>query len=158
MAVQYTGLACFDETSETSLSDEPYVIMSVADRSEVKSYKSDVYNSVDAGDTRADLFEVYRGKPNGIIISVFLMENDEGDPEKYKKEVQTVMESAHAAGTAALATIPIVGAGIAAVAGPLIQAFIPDIVDAFNKRIGTGDDEIGRHNIILTGKDMLLSV
>ena len=50
-----------------------------------------------------------------------------------------------------------VGAGIAAVVGPLVQTFIPALAKSVNGLFGFGDDEIGRQTIVLTGKDMILA-
>jgi hypothetical protein len=100
--------------------------------------------------------ELFRGKPNGLIVDVTLMENDHGDPERFRKEIQAAMTAAHGAGTAALGLIPVVGGAIAAVVGPLIQKFIPDVAKALNSFLGLGDDKIGSERIVLTGKDLIL--
>jgi len=155
VSVAYTGLVCFKETGESSGSDEPYVVLGVNTPFTVASYRTKTYSSVDSNTSRPDLLEIYRGKPNGIAISILLTENDEGDPEKYKKEITAAVQKAHEVGTAALAFIPIVGVGIAAVLGPLIQKFIPNIGKAINDVFGFGDDIIGAQTIVLTGKDMI---
>lgn len=156
VVVHYTGLVCIKETGESSGADEPYVVLGVVTPFSTGSFRSQTYSSVDSNTSRPDLMELYRGKPNGIAISVLLMENDEGDPEKYRKEITAAVQKAHEIGTAAFVFIPIVGVGIAAVLGPLIQKFVPDIGKAINDLFGFGDDRIGNQNIMLTGKDMLL--
>lgn len=158
VAVHYTGLICFKETGEISGSDEPYAIMGVVTPFASNTFKSKVYSSVDSNTSRPDLIEVYRGKPNGISIAVALMENDEGDPDKYRKEITKAVQKAHELGTAACLFIPIIGAGIAAVLGPLIQKFVPAIGKGINDLFDFGDDIIGSQTITLTGKEMLLLV
>lgn len=51
---------------------------------------------------------------------------------------------------------PVVGIGIAAVLGPLIQNFISGIGKAVNGLFGFGDDVVGSQTITLTGKDLLI--
>jgi len=154
--IHYTGLVCIKESSEWSGSDEPYVLLGVLSPFSTGGYRSKTYGGVDSNTSRPDLIEIYRGKPNGLSIDVTLMENDEGNPEKYRKDIEAAMQKAHAAGTLALGFIPVVGAAIAAIAGPLIQKFIPDIAKAVNDLFGFGDDTIGTQRIVLTGKDMIL--
>ena len=154
--LHYTGLVCLRETGEVSGADEPYVLFGVVSPFSGAGFKSQTYSSVDSDTSRPDLMELYRGKPNGLIIEVTLMENDHGDPEKFRKEIQTAMTAAHSVGTAALGLIPVVGGAIAAVVGPLIQKFIPDVAKALNSFLGLGDDKIGSERIVLTGKDLIL--
>ena len=154
--LNYTGLVCIKETGESSGADEPYVLMGVMTPFNGYGLRSRTYSSVDSNTSRPDVMEVYRGKPNGIALHVTLMENDEGDPDKYRKEITDAFQKAHQIGTAALAFIPVVGVGIAAVLGPLIQKFVPAIGKAINDLFGFGDDTIGVQNIVLTGKDLIL--
>lgn len=154
--LHYTGLVCLRETGEVSGADEPYVLFGVVSPFSGAGFKSQTYSGVDSDTSRPDLLELYRGKPNGLIIEVTLMENDHGDPEKFRKEIQTAMTAAHTVGTAALGLIPVVGGAIAAVVGPLIQKFIPDVAKALNSFLGLGDDKIGSERIVLTGKDLIL--
>lgn len=156
VVLHYTGLVCLRETGETSGADEPYVLMGVVSPFSSAAFRSQTYSSVDSDTSRPDLIEIYRGKPNGLILEITLMENDHGDPEKFRKEIQTAMTAAHGLGTAALGLIPVVGGAIAAVVGPLIQKFIPEVAKAVNNLFGFGDDKIGSERIVLTGKDLIL--
>ena len=156
VAVAYTGLVCFQETGESSGADEPYAVLGVVTPFATSSHRTKTYSGVDSQTSRPDLLEVYRGKPNGISISVLLVEQDQGDPAKYQKEITAALQKVHEAGTLALGFIPIVGVGIAAVLGPLIQHFIPNIGKAVNGLFGFGDDIIGSQVITLTGKDMIV--
>lgn len=156
VAVAYTGLVCFQETGESSGADEPYAVLGVVAPFGTSSHRTKTYGGVDSQTSRPDLLELYRGKPNGLVLSVLLVEQDEGDPAKYQKEITAALQQAHNVGTLALGFIPIVGAGIAAVVGPLIQKFIPGIGKAVNGIFGFGDDIIGSQVITLTGKDLIL--
>lgn len=159
VAVQYTGLMCYEESDwdQSSDSDEPYVVIGIVTPFETGAYQTPTFSNVDSGDSIPGLMEIYRGKPNGIAITVRLMEHDEGDRNKYTEDIAKAMTTAHSAGTLALGLIPVVGAGIAAVVGPLIQKFIPDIAKSVNGLFGFGDEEIGRQTIMLTGKEMILA-
>lgn len=158
VVVHYTGLHAFGETDydQGSDSDEPYVIVSVATPQRTATLRSRVYEDVDGGETRPDLIEVYRGRPYGITISTVVMEHDFGDPEHYRKEVQTTVDVAHGIGTAALGLIPIVGPFVAAVAGPSLGALMPKVGQAINDLLDTGDDRIGTGELIWTAKQMVL--
>jgi len=159
VVVHYTGLQCFQETGEISGSDEPYAIIGIIDPITKNSttFTTPTYGSVDSGSVRPAADLIYRGVPNGIAIIVKLMEADEGDKNKYKKEITDAVQKAHEFGTQALGAIPIVGTAIAAIVGPLIQAFIPAIGGGIQHIFNFGDDQIGYEVIILTAKDMLLA-
>ena len=156
VVVHYTGLVCIRETGEISGADEPYVVLGTVSPFSHGAYQSATYSSVDSNTSRADLMEIYRGKPNGLAIAVRLMEHDHGNRNKITQDLAAAMTQVHKVGTEALKFIPVVGSGIAAIAGPVIQSFIPGIADAVDRVLGLGDDEIGRQTIVLTGKDMLL--
>jgi hypothetical protein len=158
VVVHYTGLHAFGETDwdQGSGSDEPYVITSVSTPRIADTKTSQVYSDVDAGETRPDLVEVYRGRPYGINVASVVMENDFGDPEKYKKQVQDVVMGVHTAGTLALGLIPVVGPVVAAIAGPALGTLMPSIGGAINDLFDWGDDRIGSATITLTARDMVL--
>ena len=159
VVVHYTGLMCFKESLEdqSSDSDEPYVVIGIVTPFGSGAYRSRTYSDVDSNESYRDLMEIYRGKPNGIALTLRLMEHDYGDRNKITQDIAKGMTQVHKLGTEALKLIPVVGSGIAAIAGPLIQQFIPGIAGAVNSIFGFGDDEIGRQTIVLTGKDMILA-
>lgn len=158
VVVHYTGLNCFGETDwdQGSSSDEPYVIVSIATPEIAATYRSQVYSDVDGGESRPDLIEIYRGKPYGATISTVLMENDFGDPNRYKKQVQDVVMGVHTAGTIALGLIPVAGPIIAAIAGPSLGALMPSIGGALSDAFDWGDDRLGSANFTLSAKQMVL--
>jgi hypothetical protein len=159
VVVHYTGLMCFKESVEdqSSDSDEPYVVIGTVTPFGSGAFRSKTYSGVDTNESYPDLMEIYRGKPNGFALTLRLMEHDHGDRNKITQDIAKGMTEVHKIGTKALEFIPVVGSGIAAVAGPLIQQFIPGIAGSVNRIFGFDDDEIGRQTIVLTGKDMILA-
>ncbi len=158
VVVHYTGLYCFGETDwdQGSSADEPYAILSVTTPQVATTVTTQIYTDVDSGDSRPDLLELYRGRPYGLNLGVVLMENDFGDPNKYKDEVQAVVTGVHTAGTLALGLIPLVGPFIAAVAGPGLGTLIPAVSGAINDLFDWGDDRIGGANITVPAKQLVL--
>ncbi len=84
------------------------------------------------------------------------MEHDEGDPNKYREEVQNVVMKVHEAGTLALGLIPVAGIAIAAVVGPALGQLMPKIGDAINNLFNWGDDRIGSEVNTLSARQMVL--
>lgn len=119
--------------------------------------QSKTYSDVGSSESNPDSMEIYRGKPNGIAITFRLMEHDEGDRNKYTNDIAKAMTAVHSAGTLGLEFILVVGAGIVAVVGPLVQKFIPGLAKSVNDIFGFGNDEVGRRTIVLTGKDTILA-
>lgn len=158
VVVHYTGLHCFGETDwdQGSTEDEPYVIFGVTTPQIAATYRTQVYSDVDAGESRPDLMEIYRGRPYGINLASVLMENDFGDPNKYKEEVQKVVMGVHSAGTLALGLIPVVGPIIAAIAGPALGSLMPSIGGAINDLFDWGDDQLGSSKQTVSAKQMVL--
>ncbi len=158
VVVHYTGLFCFGETDwdQGSDSDEPYVILSIVTPEVNSTVRSKVYSDVDGGEARPDLIELYRGKPYGMVIGTVLMENDFGNPDHYKETVKTIVNTTHEAGLIALNFIPIVGPVVSTLADTFITPLMPDLADAINDALDTGDDEIASGNVVLTGRQMVL--
>jgi hypothetical protein len=158
VVVHYTGLHCFGETDwdQGSSEDEPYVILGVTTPQIAATYRTQVYSDVDAGESRPDLLEIYRGRPYGINLAAVLMENDFGSPDRYKDEVQAAVMAVHVAGTAALGLIPTVGPIIAAIAGPALGKLMPKVGGAISDLFDWGDDRIGGSNMTVSAKQMVL--
>lgn len=158
VVVHYTGLVCFGETDwdQASPSDEPYAIISVSTPKMADTKRSQIYSGVDAGEARPDLLELYRGRPYGINLGSVVMENDFGDPDAYKKQVQDVVMGVHTAGTIALGLIPVVGPIIAAIAGPALGSLMPSIGGAISDAFDWGDDRIGSGTTTLSARQMVL--
>jgi LGFP repeat len=160
VVVHYTGMYAFAETDSDrfgTTSDEPYVLLGVITPSlSLAAVQSQIYDDVDAGDSRPDLIELYRGMPEGIAISVLLMEHDEGDPEKYKAAVTAGVVAGAGALAAAMAAIPVVGPFLAPVAAGFFSSIAPDVISAVNDLIGAGDDVLGNTVLQLTAKQMVV--
>jgi hypothetical protein len=158
VVVHYTGLYCFGETDwdQASSADEPYVIISVSTPKMADTTRTQVYSEVDDGESRPDLLEIYRGRPYGINISSVVMEQDFGDPDRYKKEVQEIVMKTHEAGTLALGLIPVVGPIVAAIAGPALGTLMPSIGGAISDMFDWGDDRIGGATLTLSAKQMVV--
>ncbi len=145
IAVRYKGLYCFGDTRAPG-DDEPYVIFGVvptpgAQPSAVRTRIYDGDDSVDAGDSRPDHLELYRGFPGTVAIGIFLWENDHGNPDHY---LGLVKQGADLAGKG-------IGQACGALFGPeagpacegIWKAVAPEIVGAVNGLLGTGDDLLG---------------
>lgn len=158
VVLHYTGLHCFGETDSDQLSsaDEPYFVLAVTTPQTKMVVNTQIYSDVDGGDSRPDLLELYRGPPYGINIGAALMEHDFGDPNKYRDDIQSAVDKAHAAGTLLLWQIPVVGPAVAAIAGPLLGKLMPEIAQAINDLLDTGDDTIGGTNLTLTARQMVV--
>lgn len=98
VVVRYTGLACFGETDHDQFSsaDEPYVIFGVVPVVPMppSAPRTVIYEDVDAGDSRIDNIELYRGLPYGLSLTAALYEHDFSDPEKMRRELQEVIDVA----------------------------------------------------------------
>jgi hypothetical protein len=167
VVVHYTGLHCFGETDTDQPlglgqgADEPYVAMGVIPPSLPPGAKppvhvSQIYDDVDAGESRPDLLEIYRGKPGGLALAVVLIEHDTGHPDTYKAEIQAAVAKAVPVVTAVLAFIPFVGPVLAAVAGPILQVAAPVIGAEINRLADFGDDLIGQTTVALSAKEMVV--
>ena len=158
VVVHYTGLHAFGETDwdQGSSADEPYVIFAMTTPKNVWGATSRVYAGVDGGEQRPDLLELYRGRPYGLNVGIVLMENDFGEPNKYRDEDITVVTGVHTAGTLALGLIPVVGPIIAAIAGPSLGALMPAIGGAISDAFDWGDDRIGSTTVTFSARDLVL--
>jgi hypothetical protein len=157
VSVRYTGLACFSTTDGFG-SDEPYVLFATVPAPGTglpSAPRTMIYTDVDGGDTREDLIELYRGLPYGLALVFVLMEHDTGDPDKYKDTVKTTVDQVVNGAGIATGAIPVVGPFLAPVAKAILQALAPDIVDAVNEVLGTGEDRVGEVSMVLSAKDMV---
>jgi hypothetical protein len=159
IAVRYTGLACFGETDDGTFSahDEPYVIFGVVPivPMEPSAPRTVIYEGVDAGDSRIDNIELYRGLPYGLMLKVILFEHDFSDPDQYRELVKNAVAAASTAVTAAVGAVPIVGPFLAIGAGALLAAVGPAITDAIKDVLDTQDDFVGEVSLVVTPKDMV---
>jgi len=162
VSVHYTGIKCFGETDDDrgSDSDEPYVIVGVVTPTGGHTLRSQIYGDVDGGEMRFDPIEVFRGTPAGITLGITLMEWDDGDPDKYRAEVQkgvdAAMKKAVPVIAKALNGVPYVGPALALAATAVLPELEPFITEILNRVLGTGDDTLGSAVITLTAKQMVV--
>jgi len=156
--VRYAGLACFGETNELSDSDEPYVLFGVVSPFPERNTapRTRVYEDVDAGDSREDTIELYRGLPYGLSLTTVLMEHDLSDPDKYQESVKIGVERASDAVALGIGAVPYVGPFVAPVARVILKAIAPDIVEFIDDEIiGAPDDHIGTVVFDVSPRDMV---
>jgi hypothetical protein len=157
VVVSYKGIHCFGETDADGIltdSDEPYAILSYSSPERANTIRSKIYEDVDAGETRQDFIELYRGKPYGIALNVVVIEHGEGNPDKYRDEVRTVVMTAHKAGVVALRAIPFVGPVLALAAEGFLTGFMPQVADKIVEHFG--DRLLRTSNTVLSAKQMVL--
>lgn len=158
VVVRFRGVHCFEETDSDQLSnaDEPYVLMAVLAPTAGDVVRSPIYDGVDAGESRPDTIDIYRGPPWGVSILTILMEYDYGDPDKYQKEIQEVVNTVHEVGVFALEHIPLLGPTIAKAVDKIMKEYLDDIANAFGKALNFQDDKIGQCHVPLDAKQMVL--
>ncbi|MCG8085874.1 MAG: hypothetical protein JAZ13_09170 [Candidatus Thiodiazotropha taylori] len=150
--ILYTGLYCNDDSDDGFIfrgSDEPYVITVALEvlngenitRSERHpiGFQDGHYNDVDSGEHRdGPNAACWSGELPAIELSLIstVMENDEGDPNAYKEEIEVLVNVA-----AAIAAAFNIAVGVA------IKAFVEDILLWL---VDSGDDELGTDVAIIT--------
>jgi LGFP repeat-containing protein len=158
IAIRYKGLYCFGETDEASSADEPYLTFGTVGvpaspgLAVTNAVRSQVYDDVDAGDSRPDVINLYTGVPCGLALGLVLMEHDEGNPN-----LDRVKQGVELAGKAvSLGCGALFGPEAAPVCAGIWGSVSPEIVNTVNDLLGTGDDEIGRWSWEISAKDMIL--
>lgn len=161
--LHYTGLRCFGETDTDGIftdSDEPYTVLGVVTPSGGNEVRSQVYDDVDGGESRPDLIELYRGQPQGMTLSVVLLEHDEGDPEKYRalvgQAVDKAMEKLAPIIAKTVGGVPVVGPVLALAASEGLPLLVPTLSDLLNAALGTDDEVLGKSVLNLTAKQMIV--
>lgn len=158
ISLRYVGFHCFGETDEfPSDSDEPYFTFGVVPNLVEKknTLQTQIYEDVDAGESRADLIELYRGPPLGAAISITLAEHDEGDPHKYRDNVEIAVDKAAEKTIEGLAHIPVIGVPLAVLATVVSVFALPAITDAITDLLGTDDDLVGTVVMSFSPDDMM---
>jgi hypothetical protein len=164
VVVHYTGLVCFGETDVDqggSTDDEPYATIGVlAPDGTKQTVQSQIYDDVDAGESRFEVIEIYRGKPHGLTLSTILREHSDGDPEESRKAVTEAADKAGPALAGAVTFIPVVGPVLGPLASKAYELFRDDLIGALNSfvenTLGFSDRPLGSDLISLTPKQMVL--
>jgi hypothetical protein len=160
VTVTYSGLMCFRESDDNNGvlfddSDEVIVTLgAVSPRTNMTAQTPEV-EDVDTGDGIGASIQLYRGKPEGLAVSILVMEHDSGDANKYKAEIEKAVRVAASGITTGLAAIPKAGPFIAMAAGPFLDKAVPGVARAINDLLNTGDDRIGDGTLVLSAKDMV---
>lgn len=157
VVLRYVGFHCFGETDEISASDEPYITFGVVPilTDKIATVPTKIYEDVNAGQSRGDQIELYRGLPFGLALSVTLAEHDEGDPNKFREHVKGGVEKTGEKIDEAITKAPAVGSVLGPIVGIALAIAGPTLTDLVNGLLGTGDDHIGTTHMVLTVKDML---
>jgi LGFP repeat len=157
VVVNYAGLICYAETDNDLLSaaDEPYVVLGVVAPGADLATRTPIYEGVDAGEGRPGLIELYRGKPNGIVLSALLLEHDDENPDRYKAAMASAVGAAATGITGAIAATG-GGVPIAAIVGPLLGALVPVITEQLNTLLDLHDDTLGQQDKTLTAKELVV--
>ncbi|MCI0415531.1 hypothetical protein L0222_22380 [bacterium] len=166
IVVRYKGLYCFGETDNDQLSesDEPYVIFGVVPPPIIQDGKAtvqtsaprtDIYTRVDAGDSRADNIEFYRGLPYGMSLSTTLFEHDFSDPDEYRGVVKALADKAAGGLVVAAEKVPYVGPALAVIADKVWTVIGDDVVGEIHEALDTKDDNIDTKSVVITAKQMV---
>ena len=155
IALRYVGFRCFGVTDGPG-NDEPVFTFGVVPTVvESKRVEQRVYADIESGSSHPDSVELYRGRPLGAAFSTLLVEQDDGDPKRFRSVVESAVNSAGQKTTAALATVPAVGAALAIVAQIVSVVALPALTDALNSLLGSGDDTIGSAEMVVSPEDMI---
>jgi len=145
-SINYQGFQCEAETNWDFFtnSDEVYAITSTvtiaADgsntvRTEKVPTDRPAYEDVDAGETRiGPVARSWEGALLPVSLSVVAFEQDQGDPNAYRDEIDAIVKASILAAKFLL--------GLGAPAAAILEAFSGTITDAINWLVDTADDQI----------------
>lgn len=157
--VRYQGLFCKEESNfdRWSGSDEIYVVTSAVVvapdasnpvRTEKHPLDRESYGDVDTNDARVGpVAACWGGSSDLVSLTALVVERDDGDPDAYREDIDTIVKVAVALG------ILYFGAGGAL--SPAVLAGLTEIIgDLVNWFFGSGDDPIGARTVILSRADL----
>jgi len=151
--VRYRGFIC-QETTDGPGSDEIYAIVSVSyvdlwtgRTTSTGRHPHVTVEDVSNGDVHGDPGRnVYQGGAQNLLLTVTLMEHDEGDPYEYTEAVDHTVIGAFARLAISYPQLLL--------AGPELGDAMLSISDAVRGALGPGDDEIGTTTRLLTAEEM----
>jgi LGFP repeat len=159
VALRYKGIVCFGETDwdQSSDSDEPYAVMGVipADPARAQALASQVYQDVDAIQSRGDSIDLYLGRPHGAAVTTTIMEQDFGTPEQAREVAAEGVRVGTDVVSGVLEIVPYVGPILGTAAERALKAAETDIADAVVRLFGLRDDAIGTDTMVLSPKRMV---
>jgi hypothetical protein len=155
--VRYVGFHCFGRTDEPSASDEPFWTIGVLplEPTPRQTIQTVIYEGIDSGESRNDPMDLFKGLPTGVILSVNLGEHDQGDPHAYKENVERAVDRAADRLIKTLGHVPVVGPLLALVAEVAFMIGGPALKEEITELLGTEDDHLGSHEIVLPTKELL---
>jgi LGFP repeat-containing protein len=162
VVVRYAGIHCFGETDwdQASSADEPYLTFAVvpAFADQAAGFRTNIYEEVDAGESRADAIELYRGSPYGLSMLLNLWEYDFGNQvEPDEVASQAADKGAHAV-AGATAAIPAVGPAIAVAVEVVWNTVGEDMMHAlYDDFFDFDDDRLNTIHMTITAKDMIVA-
>lgn len=158
IVLRYRGLRCYGETDwdgdDTPAEDEPYLGIIAVAPSSTKEVVTAIYTGVDAGDTREDLIELYRGEARGVGLALTLFEHDFSDPAAMERLVKQVADKAGPLLGGALVGVPVVGPYLAVAFEAAWAEYGDDVVRWLNDTFDFGDDLIGTTSLFLSGHQL----
>jgi LGFP repeat len=154
--VRYRGLNCFAESDELSSEDEPYVVASaIGPQQEAIVSTVTPVVSANAGGSYPDFRVIFADPPARIgALAVTMMENDEGNPDEYRAQIEAGVRLAVNAAAGAIAASG-VGLPVSGLALFVLNAGAGPIANGINHAIGTGDDLIGTDVFPLAPKALI---
>lgn len=117
--------------------------------------QSQIFDGVDSGEARPDFLEVYRGDPFGLNLSVALTEHDEGDPHKYKDEMENLVQDVGQRVAEGLADLPPFGPVLSVFTSLALALAGPTIGEKLSELLGTDDDFIGTAELFFPAKELM---
>lgn len=155
--VRYRGFRC-DKTTDGPGSDEIYVIIaaSFADSAgrpvtATEKHPDEIIGDVDNGEIFGEAGRnVYQGRPQNLLLTVTVMEHDQGDPYEYRNAVNTAVVGAYAKLVSAYPPLlfadPLTGY-------PVSRAVL-NFSAAVEGALGAGDDVIGTTTRLISTDEM----
>lgn len=155
--VRYRGFRC-DKTTDGPGSDEIYVIVAASFADPVgrpgtvterhpHTILEDVSNNQIFGDAGR---HVYQGRPQNLLLTVTVMEHDQGDPNEYRNAVNTAVVGAY--GTL-VSTYPFLLFTEPLTGFPLSGSLL-NVSAAVEGVLGAGDDVIGTTTRLISTDEM----
>lgn len=155
--VRYRGFICEGKTDGPG-ADEIYAIISASfadpagrPGTVTERHPAAIVEGVESGDVRTDPGrDIYQGKAQNLLLSITLMEHDDGDPYKYRNDFDRAVVGAYAKLVATypqlLFTEPLTGSRLASA--------LFGVSDAIERAFNPGDDVIGTTTRLITTDEM----
>jgi len=158
VSVRYKGLYAFGEMDwdQGSSSDEPYVTIGVAPTPAGQGFpmRSQIYEDVDAGDSRPDYVEIYVGEAYGTQLFCGLFEHDTGDQDMVRNAFIAAGEEAARRGQEACAGQ--VGPEVGDICKYIWENGGRDASSSLiDDLLGTGDDTLAKWPWYVSPKEMI---